>query len=155
MFRSQMIPTYALSLKQPWATLLVHGLKTIEVRRWPTIRQGRILIHAGRIADDRPGSWKHVPARLREYTEHLGGIIGAAKITGCRRYHTLEDFLKDQPGHLNEADWFEEAVLYGFTFTDPEILPFREYPGWMRFFPVGAGPFVRRRIPAPKSGSGS
>src|SRR5207245_2747235 len=29
---------YALSLKQPWATLLVHGLKSIEVRRWSTPR---------------------------------------------------------------------------------------------------------------------
>ena len=32
---------YALSVKQPWATLLVHGLKTIEVRAWPTARRGR------------------------------------------------------------------------------------------------------------------
>src|SRR5262245_61764820 len=32
---------FALSVKQPWASLLVHGLKTIEVRRWPTARRGR------------------------------------------------------------------------------------------------------------------
>ena len=27
---------YALSIKQPWAALLVHGLKTMEIRSWPT-----------------------------------------------------------------------------------------------------------------------
>ena len=27
---------YALSLKQPWAALVVFGRETIEVRRWPT-----------------------------------------------------------------------------------------------------------------------
>src|SRR5205823_6217499 len=31
---------YALSLKQPWATLLAHAVKTIEVRKWPTARRG-------------------------------------------------------------------------------------------------------------------
>src|SRR5204863_2700985 len=37
---------YALSLKQPWAALLVHGRKSVEVRSWPTARRGRVLIHA-------------------------------------------------------------------------------------------------------------
>ena len=35
---------YALSIKQPWAALVVQGLKTIEIRRWPTARRGQILI---------------------------------------------------------------------------------------------------------------
>ena len=39
---------YALSLKQPWATLLAHGLKSIEIRRWATRLRGRILIHASK-----------------------------------------------------------------------------------------------------------
>src|SRR5262249_11050532 len=55
---------FALSLKQPWATLLVHGLKTIEVRRWQTVRRGRVLIHAARLPDDRREAWAHVPPEL-------------------------------------------------------------------------------------------
>ncbi len=137
-------PDYALSLKQPWATLVVHGLKTVEVRRWPTARRGRILIHAARIADERPEAWEHVPEHLEESARQLGGILGAADLIGCRAYRTLDDFLEDQGRHLNKADWFESAGLYGFTFTAPEVLPFRAYPGWMRFFPVRAGPFVRK-----------
>ena len=51
---------YALSLKQPWAALVVHGKKTVEVRRWSTRRRGRILIHASRTIDDRKAAWAHV-----------------------------------------------------------------------------------------------
>src|SRR4051794_31022472 len=57
---------YALSLKQPWAALLVHGVKTIEVRRWPTARRGRVLIHAARVPDDRPEAWSRVPEELHD-----------------------------------------------------------------------------------------
>ncbi len=45
-----MAKLYALSLKQPWAALLVTGRKRIEVRNWPTARRGRILIHAARVS---------------------------------------------------------------------------------------------------------
>lgn len=137
-------PEYALSLKQPWATLLVHGLKTIEVRRWPTARRGRILIHAARIPDERPEAWRRVPEALREAAQLVGGILGAAELQACCRYSDLEQFLADQDKHLNEPDWYEPA-LWGFTFVRPEVLPFRTYPGWMRFFPVVSKPQVPRR----------
>jgi hypothetical protein len=140
---------YALSLKQPWATLLAHGLKTIEVRRWPTARRGRVLIHAARIPDERPEAWQRVPDSLKaDAQRHLGGIIGSAEIVACRAYRDLAGFLADQDKHLNEPGWYEPAGLYGFTFAHAEILAFRKYPGWMRFFPVEAGPFVPRRKPA-------
>jgi len=134
---------YALSIKQPWATLLVHGLKTIEVRRWPTARLGRVLIHAARIPDDRPEGWNRVPEHLLETAKLQGGILGAAQLISCRAYKYLEAFSQDLDKHLNEPDWFELAGFYGFVFTNPEILPFRSYPGWMRFFPVKPGPFRR------------
>jgi len=35
-----------LSVRQPWASLLVSGLKDIENRTWPPNYKGRILIHA-------------------------------------------------------------------------------------------------------------
>ncbi len=126
----------ALSIKQPWAALLVHGLKTIEVRRWPTARRGRILIHAARVPDDRPEAWRRVPAHVEALAKLQGGVIGAAELTECRCYGDLAEFLVDQARHYNEASWFEPPVLYGFTFTRPEILPFHAYPGWFRFFQV-------------------
>ncbi|EGQ13669.1 ASCH domain-containing protein [Prevotella pallens] len=35
-----------LSVRQPWASLLVSGLKDIENRTWAPNYKGRILIHA-------------------------------------------------------------------------------------------------------------
>jgi len=131
---------YALSLQQPWAALLVHGRKTIEVRRWPTARRGRILIHASRVSDDRPEAWNQVPPELAASARLLGGIIGAADLTGCFAYHTLTGFAADQPRHLNDPSWFQGPVVYGFTFANAIVLPFRSFPGWMRFFPVPTEP---------------
>jgi ASCH domain len=127
---------YALSLKQPWATLLVHGLKSIEVRRWSTPRLGRVLIHAARILDTRPEAWRHVPRELREHAEMVQGIVGSAELVGCREYGNPEAFAADAALHLNDASWFQPPVLYGFRFADPQRLPFRRYLGWMRFFKV-------------------
>lgn len=132
--------SYALSLRQPWAALLAHGCKTIEVRRWPTARRGRVLIHAARTPDPRPQVWALVPAELREAARLNGGILGAGDIVACKTYRTLADFSADQDRHLNDPQWFEGPELFGFEFVNLTVLPFRKYPGWMRFFPVQARP---------------
>ena len=36
----------AITIKQPWASLIVHGIKDIENRTWRTNYRGRVLIHA-------------------------------------------------------------------------------------------------------------
>jgi len=38
----------ALSLLQPWASLVIIGAKTIETRSWQTTYRGELLIHASR-----------------------------------------------------------------------------------------------------------
>src|SRR5438094_6954309 len=79
----------AISVKQPWAALLVAGLKTVEVRRWPTRRRGRVLIHAAKVADDRPEGWARITTPdLQAAAARCGGIVGAAEITACRTYET-------------------------------------------------------------------
>ena len=37
----------ALTLKQPWATLVSEGIKEYEFRSWKTNYRGKVLIHAG------------------------------------------------------------------------------------------------------------
>jgi ASCH domain len=37
----------ALSVRQPWAWLIVQGFKGIENRTWQTSFRGTVLIHAG------------------------------------------------------------------------------------------------------------
>ncbi len=136
--------TYALSVKQPWAALLAHGRKTIEVRRWCTARRGRILIHAARVSDPRAEAWQLVPPEVRATADLVGGIIGAAELSDCKAYPTRAAFAADRAGHLNDPAWFEETGLYGFVFSRAEVLSFRRFRGWVRFFPVNVAPPRKR-----------
>jgi hypothetical protein len=77
-----------------------------------------------------------VPAELRVAAEQVGGILGAADLTGCLAYRDITAFTADQARHLNQPSWFQGPVLYGFVFSSATPLPFRSYPGWMRFFAV-------------------
>lgn len=131
-----MTRAYALSVKQPWAALLAHGLKTVEVRRWPTARRGPVLIHAARVPDPRQEAWAHVPDALRATAAQLGGIIGRGELVECRAYRTAAEFTADCGRHLNDPSWFQPPVLYGFRFEQLWVVPFQPCPGWMRFFRV-------------------
>jgi hypothetical protein len=126
----------ALSLKQPWATLLAHGRKTIEVRRWSTTYRGPLLIHAARVPDERPEAWSHVPNELRDATDLRGGIVGAGALVQVRAYRDLPGFLADAALHLNEAAWFEPAGLYGFCFDELRVVPFHSVPGYFKLFEI-------------------
>jgi hypothetical protein len=42
----------ALTIRQPWATLIAEGVKTIETRSWSTKHRGPIAIHAGKHPQD-------------------------------------------------------------------------------------------------------
>lgn len=49
----------ALTLHQPWASLVALGVKTVETRGWPTSHRGQLAIHAGttRPTERRVGDW--------------------------------------------------------------------------------------------------
>jgi hypothetical protein len=47
-----MTPNKALSIRQPWAHLIVAGIKQIENRTWTTRYRGPLLIHAGQLWHD-------------------------------------------------------------------------------------------------------
>lgn len=127
---------YALSLKQPWAALLVYGRKTVEVRRWATTRRGPVLIHAAAVSDPRPEAWANVPPELREAARLVGGVVGTADLMSLTAYRTPRLFVADQGRHLNDPSWFTPPFLYGFVFANARPLPFRAYPGNVRFFTI-------------------
>ncbi len=54
----------ALSVRQPWAWLIVAGYKDVENRGWATKYRGRILIHAGRRAAEDAGDAYRLAAAL-------------------------------------------------------------------------------------------
>jgi len=68
-----------LTIKQPWATLIVEGYKKYEFRSWKTKYRGKILIHAGLSLE------KDADERFKDYNlnHEYGCIIGEAEITDC------------------------------------------------------------------------
>lgn len=128
---------FALSVKQPWAALIVAGVKLVEVRAWGTRRRGRVLIHAGRLPDDRPEAWARVTTpELEAAAVQRGGLVGEAELVGCRTYATAEAFAADAGSHLNDPGWFVPPRLYGFEFRAARQLPFRKLTGFTMFFRV-------------------
>lgn len=69
----------ALTIKQPWASLIVNGYKEYEFRSWKINYRGKILIHAGMKLE------KDMAERFKEYNLDytLGAIIGEAELVDC------------------------------------------------------------------------
>ena len=126
---------HALSVKQPWAALLVAGRKTVEVRTWGVSRRGKVLIHAAKIDDPRPEGWVAIDSpELKRLAERKGGILGVAEFVDCIRYDTPEAFAADAERHLNAPDWFRPPRLFGFAFQNARSVPFAPWPGNTIFF---------------------
>ena len=79
----------ALTIKQPWAHLIIHCGKDIENRDWPTRFRGRIAIHASKRVDalERACAYsfiKHergLPIELPSNSKLTGGaILGTVEI---------------------------------------------------------------------------
>lgn len=68
-----------LTIKQPWASLIVNGYKKYEFRSWKTNYRGKILIHAGMSIEN------DMVLKLKNYNlEYIkGAIIGEAEIVDC------------------------------------------------------------------------
>ncbi|KAA8548797.1 hypothetical protein F0562_000481 [Nyssa sinensis] len=84
-----------LTMHQPWASLLVHGIKRIEGRSWPAPIRGRLWIHAASKVPD-PGTIKAMEDYYREiyavngitdlkFPEHypISRLLGCVEVVGC------------------------------------------------------------------------
>ena len=128
---------FALSVKQPWAALLAAGRKTIEIRTWGTRFRGAVLIHAGKIPDNRPEAWAWIDTpELVAAAQLKGGVIGEATVFGCRMYGTKTVFANDRESHLNETSWFQPPLMYGFEFRNARPIQFTPVKGQTLFFTV-------------------
>lgn len=121
----------ALSIRQPWAWLIVNGHKVIENRTWPTRFRGRALIHASK------GMTRAEYDAARQMAEEIdsliifprfdalarGGIVGAATVTDC-----LLSYKRTSPWHMQGC--------YGFVLADARPLPFVPLTGRLGFFDV-------------------
>jgi hypothetical protein len=109
----------ALSIRQPYAWLIIAGHKTIENRTWKTAYRGRLLIHAA--LETYP--FEHPAYRSIKLPDRLdrGGIIGEV---------TLEDIVTE-----SNDPWFTGP--YGWILANPRALPFQPCPGRLRLWTPG------------------
>lgn len=90
-----------LTMHQPWASLLVHGIKRIEGRSWPAPIRGRLWIHAASKVPEE-ATIKAMEDFYREiyavngvtdikFPEHypVSRLIGCVEVVGCLRCEEL------------------------------------------------------------------
>jgi len=115
-----------LSIRQPWAWLIVNGHKDIENRDWPTRFRGRILIHAGKTMTRADYdacklflAASDINLQLPEYHDLLrGGIVGEAEIVDCVS--------------ASDSPWF--VGRFGFVMANAKPLPFVGCPGQLGLY---------------------
>lgn len=97
----------ALSIRQPWAWLILHGYKDIENRTWQTSYRGVLAIHASKTVD------RQTVADIGDIGEitlptvlPTGGIVGLATLTDC---------VTSDP-----SPWFYGPI--GWILTDPVVI---------------------------------
>ena len=125
----------AISVRQPWAWLIVHAGKDIENRVWPTHYRGRVLVHAAAsmtYAEYREvflflasSDLKHIELPSFEDLAR-GGVIGSVDIVDCVE--------------ASDSPWFFGP--YGFKLANPIPLPYAPYRGQLRFFDIPEDAFL-------------
>jgi hypothetical protein len=119
----------ALSIKQPWAWLILNAGKNIENRSWNTTIRGRILIHASKgmttveYNDAAAYAWERGVAIPHQTNVMRSGIVGSVEIVDCVT--------------SSDSPWFMGP--YGFVLRNPIILPFQPCKGALKFFNAPSG----------------
>jgi hypothetical protein len=72
------VPFKALTIRQPYASLIIAGVKDVENRTWMTSHRGPLVIHAGRNVDRRGPQ----AAQAWEAVENLGLDVPTGVVLG-------------------------------------------------------------------------
>lgn len=124
-----MITITVLSIRQPWAWLIVNGYKTVENRTWRTKYRGRLYIHASQRPDFDFATTDEFRVELAEIgivlPNHfdLGGIVGVANLIDCVATCTDE----------YDADWHQPDMI-AWVLRDSQPLPFYPVKGRLNLF---------------------
>lgn len=122
----------AITIKQPWASLICQGIKDIENRTWPTKFRGRVLVHAG--VKDFDFSHSMTSEYQREFIKGIekpyvkGSIIGSVEIIDCIKSNAD---LKNSPwGDFYCYHWIlANPILFTEPIPTKGKLSFWDYPG--------------------------
>lgn len=114
----------ALSIRQPWAWLIVQGFKDVENRVWRSLYRGPVLIHAAKgMTRDEYYQCQRLAGIAKIKLPPIdelprGGIVGQAEIVECVSEH--------------HSFWFTGP--YCFVLRNAKVLPFAPCKGHLGFF---------------------
>lgn len=145
----------AITIKQPWASLIVHGIKDIENRTWRTNFRGRVLIHSSAKGDIAKYGCLQPEQRQKAFYTPMGricfndlpfsSIIGSVEIVGCVVNHPSiwAEKTDGYPVGMNPRAYKDitgTRVVYNWVLANPILyekpienvkgkLSFWDYPG--------------------------
>jgi len=105
-----------LSVSQPFADLIIHSKKTIELRRWNTSFRGEFLIHSPKKI--RVEDCKRLGINPKNLVK--GAIIGKAEIYDVKKYNSKSEIIKDSKKHHASKSF--QNNKYGFCLKNAKAL---------------------------------
>jgi hypothetical protein len=119
----------ALSLAQPWASLLIHGLKRLETRSWAASHRGPLAIHASKrfpaaarmLCSQEPYRTLLAAVGVHDWRDlPTGVLLGVADLVGCARApeSSLIPELERQLGDFGPGQW-----VWTFAHPRPLLVP--------------------------------
>lgn len=140
----------AISIRQPWAWLIVQGAKAVENRTWYTSYRGPLLIHAAKGCTFREwcDAWEWIDEVIGAHVRRMypppthtaierGGIVGIVDMVGC----------------VNNADWehkphycaWAQSGCWHHLYENPRPLPFHPCRGALGLFDATHVPVSARQ----------
>lgn len=141
-----MTKTFALSIRQPWATAIVRGGKFIENRSWEPTYRGPFFIHAS------SAMTKEEHERALAFMQELcfdeaydackdraqlpmGGIIGRARLVDVLQPGNYAAERHKAEAWGSDVSWWDPEQ-YGFVLADIAEVPFLRCSGNLGFWKV-------------------
>ncbi|TNJ68207.1 ASCH domain-containing protein [Paenibacillus hemerocallicola] len=103
----------AITIIQPWATLIAIGAKHLETRSWPTKHRGTLAIHAGKKVDREACEREPIKSTLAEHgfsADNLptGAVVATCNLSEC--WSIGEDYQSSMPALFNGEDGATKPV---------------------------------------------
>lgn len=144
----------ALTIRQPWAWLILHGGKDVENRTWPPAEYGPLLIHAGKSwaqgmigscqQSNKPGSFL-LGGEEHSYPLGLvrGAVVGIVRVWACEQA-SVSPWAESGMWHWHLCDplafsepvfWRGRQRLFDVPVDDLPVLMQRELGDWLGDLP--------------------
>jgi hypothetical protein len=132
----------ALAIQQPWAELILRGIKTLEIRSQPTQLRGTIYLYASKRTSRLPAA-EAAAKRFSFEVEKLplGKVVGTVDLVNCRPSRPSDHQAACVPADLLQGQ-FAYEMDRPKRFGVPRAVRFLPYGVW--FYPFKRRPRASR-----------